>query len=249
MPARLEESSAISDDQRLRKDGGAKVLVVDDEAPIVEAVAYSLRKEGFLTETAADAEQCLDAVRTYQPDLIVLDVMLPSASGFDVCRILRKQSDVPIIMLTARADETDRVVGLEIGADDYIVKPFSMRELVARVKTILRRAGTTVDAPTERPIQDGGLVIDPAQFEVRLKDARIDLSPKEFDLLRFLMAHPGQVFTRQALLDRVWGADAYVEERTVDVHIRWLREKVESTPSRPERILTVRGVGYKYRGG
>ncbi len=248
-PARPQETSPIGDDQRTKRDGGAKVLVVDDETPIVEAVAYSLRKEGFQTQTASDAEQCLQAVRTYQPDLIILDVMLPSASGFDICRILRKQSDVPIIMLTARADETDRVVGLELGADDYIVKPFSMRELVARVKTILRRAGTSIEAPSDRPIRDGDLMIDPSRFEVRLGDGRIDLSPKEFDLLRFLIAHPGQVFSRQTLLDRVWGADAYVEERTVDVHIRWLREKIEAAPSRPERLLTVRGVGYKYRSG
>lgn len=228
-------------------DTGTRVLVVDDELPIVEAVAYSLRKEGFQTATAGDAEQCMAAVESYQPDLIVLDVMLPSASGFDVCRRIRKDSNVPIIMLTARADETDRVVGLEIGADDYIVKPFSMRELVARVKSILRRTGNAPDAPRDRPIQDGDLIVDPSRFEVRLGEKRIDFSPKEFDLLRFLLSHPGQVFTRQALLDRVWGADAYVEERTVDVHIRWLREKVETAPSRPERILTVRGVGYKYR--
>ncbi len=248
-PVRSQEPDRTPEEQRLIRDGGAKVLIVDDERPIVEAVAYSLRKEGFQTETAGDAEQCLAAVRVYQPDLIILDVMLPSASGFDICRTLRKQSEVPIIMLTARADETDRVVGLELGADDYIVKPFSMRELVARVKTILRRAGATVDAPIDRPARDGDLIIDPARFEVRVGEARVDLSRKEFDLLRFLITHRGQVFSRQALLDRVWGADAYVEERTVDVHIRWLREKIEALPSRPERILTVRGVGYKYRGG
>jgi len=243
------EPATNVEDQRARRDGGARVLVVDDETPIVDAVSYGLRKEGFQTATAGDAEQCLDSVRTFQPDLIILDVMLPSASGFDICRELRRHSDVPIIMLTARADETDRVVGLEIGADDYIVKPFSMRELVARVKTILRRTGSSAETQTEQPTQDGDLIIDPARFEVRVRNARVDLSPKEFDLLRFLITHPGQVFSRQALLDRVWGADAYVEERTVDVHIRWLREKVEATPSRPERILTVRGVGYKYRGG
>ena len=242
------QEPGAGEEQRVRREGGARVLVVDDETPIVEAVAYSLRKEGFQTLTVGDAEECLDAVRTYQPDLIVLDIMLPSASGFDVCRTLRKESNVPIIMLTARADETDRVVGLELGADDYIVKPFSMRELVARVKTILRRAGATAEAPLDRPIRDQGLSIDPARFEVRLSDARVDLSPKEFDLLRFLMAHPGQVFSRQSLLDRVWGADAYVEERTVDVHIRWLREKIEDTASQPRRLLTVRGVGYKFSG-
>jgi len=246
---RAQDSVANTDEPASRRETARKVLVVDDESPIVEAVAYSLRKEGFLTSTAADADECLEAARSYQPDLIILDVMLPSASGFDVCRELRSYSNVPIIMLTARADETDRVVGLEIGADDYIVKPFSMRELIARVKSILRRAGVSPDAPSEQPIQDGDLTIDPGRFEVQLGARRIDLSPKEFELLRFLMSHPGHVFSRQALLDRVWGADAYVEDRTVDVHIRWLREKIEKLPSRPERLLTVRGVGYKYRSG
>lgn len=226
-----------------------KVLVVDDETPIVEAVAYSLRKEGFETLTAGDAEECMDGVRSFEPDLIVLDVMLPSASGFDVCRMLRKQSNIPIIMLTARAEETDKVVGLELGADDYIVKPFSMRELIARVKTILRRAGNPFESSGARTIQDGILSIDPSRFECSVGEKRVDLSPKEFDLLRFLVTHPDQVFSRQSLLDRVWGADAYVEDRTVDVHVRWLREKIEDNPSRPERIVTVRGIGYKYRSG
>lgn len=223
-----------------------KVLVVDDETPIVEAVAYNLRKEGFQALTANDAEQCLDMARAEKPDLIILDVMLPSASGFDVCRMLRKQNDVPIIMLTARAEETDRVVGLELGADDYITKPFSMRELMARVKSVLRRTHTGITA-TDTVVKVGNLTIDPNRYEVTLGDKRIELSPKEFDLLRFMATHPGQVFSRQALLDRVWGADAYVEDRTVDVHIRWLREKIEVNPSRPERLLTVRGVGYKFR--
>ncbi|MCW3051172.1 MAG: two component transcriptional regulator [Chthonomonadales bacterium] len=223
-----------------------KVLVVDDENPIVEAVAYNLRKEGFQALTASDAEQCLDIARSERPDLIILDVMLPSASGFDVCRMLRKQNDVPIIMLTARAEETDRVVGLELGADDYITKPFSMRELMARVKTVLRRThvGTIT---TDSIVKAGNLTVDPNRYEVTLGDKRIELSPKEFDLLRFMATHPGQVFSRQSLLDRVWGADAYVEDRTVDVHIRWLREKIEVNASRPERLLTVRGVGYKFR--
>ena len=223
-----------------------KVLVVDDENPIVEAVAYNLRKEGFQTLTASDAEQCLDIARAEKPDLIILDVMLPSASGFDVCRMLRKQNDVPIIMLTARAEETDRVVGLELGADDYITKPFSMRELMARVKSVLRRTHTGAVA-TDAIVSVGNLTVDPNRYEVTLGDKRIELSPKEFDLLRFMATHPGQVFSRQALLDRVWGADAYVEDRTVDVHIRWLREKIEVEASRPERLLTVRGVGYKFR--
>lgn len=223
-----------------------KVLVVDDENPIVEAVAYNLRKEGFQALTASDAEQCLDIARAEHPDLIILDVMLPSASGFDVCRLLRKQNDVPIIMLTARAEETDRVVGLELGADDYITKPFSMRELMARVKSVLRRTHTTT-ITTESVVKVGSLTVDPNRYEVTLGDKRIELSPKEFDLLRFMATHPGQVFSRQSLLDRVWGADAYVEDRTVDVHIRWLREKIEVNASRPELLLTVRGVGYKFR--
>jgi phosphate regulon transcriptional regulator PhoB len=223
-----------------------KVLVVDDENPIVEAVAYNLRKEGFQALTASDAEQCLEVARAEKPDLIILDVMLPSASGFDVCRMLRKQNDVPIIMLTARAEETDRVVGLELGADDYITKPFSMRELMARVKTVLRRTHTGAIS-TESIVKVGNLTVDPNRYEVTLGDKRIELSPKEFDLLRFMATHPGQVFSRQSLLDRVWGADAYVEDRTVDVHIRWLREKIEVNASRPERLLTVRGVGYKFR--
>ena len=224
-----------------------KVLVVDDELPIVEVIAYNLRKEGYLTCTAIDAEQCIEVVRTEKPDLIILDVMLPSASGFEVCRALRRQSSVPIIMLTARADETDRVVGLELGADDYITKPFSIRELMARVKAVLRRAQPN-EIPAAAVVKAGQLPIDSHRYEVTVDGKKVDLSPKEFDLLRFLVTHPGQVFSRQALLDRVWGADAYVEDRTIDVHIRWLREKIEPLPSRPERLLTVRGVGYKFRG-
>lgn len=222
-----------------------KVLVVDDEQAIVEAVSYNLKKEGFGVLTAADAEQCLELVRRETPDLVLLDIMLPSASGFDLCRLLRKQGDIPIIMLTARADETDRIVGLELGADDYVTKPFNMRELMARVKSVLRRS-TNEETPANQPMQSGNLTIDPNRYEVRLSDQPITLSPKEFELLRFLMAHPGQVFSRHVLLDRVWGAEAYVEERTVDVHIRWLREKLETNPSQPIRLLTVRGVGYKF---
>ena len=223
-----------------------KVLVVDDENPIVEVICYNLRKEGFIACSASDAETCIEAVKTQQPDLIILDVMLPAANGFDVCRALRRHSNVPIIMLTAKAEETDRIVGLELGADDYITKPFSIRELMSRVKAVLRRT-QTVDLPGSGVVRVGQLTIDPDRYEVTVGDRRVELSPKEFDLLRFLATHAGQVFSRQALLDRVWGPDAYVEDRTVDVHIRWLREKVESTPSKPDRLLTVRGVGYKFR--
>jgi phosphate regulon transcriptional regulator PhoB len=224
-----------------------KVLVVDDEQAIVEAISYNLKKEGFGVVTAADADQCLEVARRETPNLVLLDIMLPSASGFDLCRLLRKQGDVPIIMLTARADETDRIVGLELGADDYVTKPFNMRELMARVKSVLRRSASG-DSPAPGPLQSGSLTLDPARYEVRLDERPLTLSPKEFELLRFLMTHPGQVFSRQVLLDRVWGAEAYVEERTVDVHIRWLREKIETNPSQPNRLLTVRGVGYKFAG-
>jgi phosphate regulon transcriptional regulator PhoB len=223
-----------------------KVLVVDDEAPIVEVITYNLRKEGFQTVSAMDAETCIELVRSEKPDLIILDVMLPAASGFDVCRSVRRHSDVPIIMLTARAEETDRVVGLELGADDYITKPFSIRELMARVKAILRRTQAGEMPSASSIVRVGDLMIDPVRYEVTVGEKRVDLSPKEFDLLRFLASHAGQVFSRQALLDRVWGADAYVEDRTVDVHIRWLREKIETVPSHPVRLLTVRGVGYKF---
>jgi phosphate regulon transcriptional regulator PhoB len=221
-----------------------KVLIVDDEFPIVESVAYNLRKEGYTVLTAENAEDCMRIVRSEEPDAIILDVMLPSASGFDVCRTLRRESDVPIIMLTARAEETDRVVGLELGADDYVTKPFSMRELTARVKSVLRRrspGGVT----TEGRLQAGELIIDQKKHEVTLAGKVVDLSPKEYSLLVLLVSYPDQVFSRQALLDRVWGPHAFVEDRTVDVHIRWLREKIEDLPSSPRRLLTVRGVGYK----
>lgn len=233
-------------DRRNPRDG-MNILVVDDELPIVEAIAYNLRKEGFKVFTAADAEQCLEVTRREDLGLVILDVMLPSSSGLDICRSLRKQGDIPIIMVTARADETDRVVGLELGADDYVTKPFNMRELVARVKSVLRRAAPQ-EVAEQAVLQSGNLVIDPARYEVYVSQRRVVLSPKEFELLRFLALHPGQVFSRQVLLDRVWGAEAYVEERTIDVHIRWLRKKVEELPSQPTRLLTVRGVGYKFSG-
>ena len=224
-----------------------KVLVVDDETPIVEAVAYNLKKEGYSVLTANDAEQCLEIARRENPALVVLDVMLPSASGFDVCRMLRKHSDVPIIMLTARAEETDRVVGLELGADDYVTKPFNMRELVARVKSVLRRTNGQ-ETKAENAVVVGDITIDPSRHVAKVGLRELVLSPKEFDLIHFLVSHPGHVFTRQTLLDRVWGSESYVEERTVDVHIRWLREKIELTPSQPCRLLTIRGVGYKFDG-
>ena len=222
-----------------------KVLVVDDEAPILEAVSYNLRKEGFETITADDAESCMRMFRTHQPDLIILDVMLPSGSGLEICHRIRAEHETPIIMLTARVAETDRVIGLELGADDYVTKPFGMRELMARVKSVLRRGSRgTSKEPTGR-IEVADIIIDEPRHTVVVRGNKVSLSPKEFALLLLLAQHPEQVFSRPTLLDRVWGMNAFVEERTVDVHIRWLREKVEEDASNPKRLVTVRGVGYK----
>ena len=231
-----------------------KVLVVDDEPAIVEAVTYNLRQQGFQTLVAGDADAALRLLREKSPDLVILDVMLPSGSGFDVCRLIRQSgSTIPILMLTARVSEADRVQGLEIGADDYLVKPFGMRELMARVKALLRR-GATPASSDQLPVKGAtiasatlGLIIDRDKREVRLGEATLTLSRKEFDLLTILASHPSRVFDRQTLLDRVWGEDAYVDDRTVDVHIRWLREKIEPVPGKPQYLLTVRGVGYKFQ--
>jgi len=221
---------------------GKKILVVDDEAPILEAVSYSLRKEGFKVSVAMNAEACMRSFREDQPDLIILDVMLPSASGLQVCKRIRATHDTPIILLTARAEERDKVLGLELGADDYVTKPFSVRELLARVKAVLRRGA---DDGGSNLIQLGDLLIDEARHEVSVRGSMVDLSPKEFALLSFLARSPGIVFNRQTLLDRVWGSDAYVDERTIDVHIRWLRSKIEIDAAEPKLLITVRGLGYK----
>lgn len=224
-----------------------KVLAVDDEQPLLDALKYSLEREGFEVVVAIDSEEALQLFAEQKPDLVILDVMLPTRTGFEVCQLLRKRSNVPIIMLTAKSAEGDRVVGLEIGADDYITKPFSMRELMARIRTVLRRSlatSTTIGSV----LKAGSITLNPDLHEAWLNDTPLNLSPKEFALLRFLMEHPGQVFSRQTLLDRVWGDDKFIEERTVDVHIHWLREKIEPDPRKPRYLLTVRGVGYKLRG-
>lgn len=242
----------------------ARILVVDDEPAIVDAVTYNLRQHGYQPLVAADADVALRLFRERKPDLVILDVMLPSGSGFDVCRLIRQSgSKTPILMLTARVAESDRVQGLEIGADDYLIKPFGMRELMARVKALLRR-GATGDAPAQSlpgglgtPLPSSptimasvvlGLVIDVEKRDARTAEKSLTLSRKEFDLLSLLASHPGRVFDRQTLLDRVWGEDAYVDDRTVDVHIRWLREKIEPAPGKPQYLLTVRGIGYKFVG-
>ncbi|HEY3332068.1 MAG TPA: response regulator transcription factor [Capsulimonadaceae bacterium] len=237
----------------------AKILVVDDERSIVEAISYNLRKEGYEVLSAADAQECVAIARRQPPDLVVLDIMLPSGSGLDVCRQLRlEHGNIPVLLLTARAEEEDRVRGFDSGADDYVVKPFSMRELLARVRALLRRriqAAPTAPVPQptvavpaveDKVVTVGELIIDRSRREITLGGRKIELSRKEFDLLLTLASNRGQVFDRQTLLNRVWGEDCYVEDRTVDVHIRWLREKIETVPSRPERLVTIRGIGYKF---
>lgn len=223
----------------------ARILIVEDELPLAQAIAYNIKKEGHVPIVAHDGEEALNAFRREQPALILLDILLPTASGLDICRRIRASSAVPIILVTACAEETDRVVGLELGADDYVVKPFSMRELMARVKAVLRRASEAVAAQTDSEITCGNIVIDPARREVTVDGRQVPLTRLEFDLLLFLATHPGRVFDRTTLLDRVWGDPMHSSERTVDVHIRWLREKVEADPGNPRHILTVRGVGYK----
>lgn len=222
-----------------------KVLLIDDEPTILEMVETKLRREGYSVFTAETAEDGMRLYRQVRPDILLLDVMLPQRSGFDLCKAIRKESQVPIIFMTARAGEADRVAGLELGADDYVVKPFNLGELAARVKAILRRSSS--DKPVEI-VEAGNLKIDPARHLATLGGKELVLSPKEFALLYFLVRNAGQVFSRDTLLDRVWGQDAFVSPRTVDVHMRWLRERIEESPSHPARLQTVRGVGYRFVG-
>ncbi len=233
-----------------------KILVVDDEVSLQETLAYNLKKEGYLVEVAGDGLTALDMARTSKPDLVVLDVMLPGMDGFEVCRVLRQESNIPVLMLTARDDEIDRVVGLEVGADDYLAKPFSTRELVARIKALLRRvrlikeeAGTAAkEASQPKLLVFDDLVIDMTRREVRLNGEVVPCKPKEYELLTFMGQHRGRVLTRELILERVWGWGFVGDSRTVDVHIRWLREKIEPVPEKPQRIITVRGAGYRFEG-
>lgn len=235
-----------------------KILVVEDELTLQETLAYNLKRQGYEVTTAGDGASALDLARTLHPDLIILDIMLPGIDGYEVCRILRQEMNTPMLMLTARDDEIDRVVGLEVGADDYMTKPFSMRELLARVKAMLRRvrmmreeinASTAApSAVTAETIVFGNLTLDLTRREVRLAEQPLALKPKEFELLLFLAQHRGQALSREFILERVWDWNYIGDSRTVDVHIRWLREKIEQDPSSPNRIVTVRGAGYRFEG-
>jgi len=223
-----------------------KILVVDDEPTLVAIVKYNLEREGYQVVTAADGESGLSVARAERPDLIILDLMLPGLDGFEVCRILRREMTVPVLMLTAKTDEVDKVVGLELGADDYVTKPFSMRELLARVRALLRRAEAP---PAEAKVLTAGdLQVDLRRREDSRQGQALLLKPKEFDLLAFFLRNRARAFTRDQLLDQVWGYDFAGDTRTVDVHVSWLRQKIEDEPAKPTRLLTVRGVGYRFEG-
>jgi two-component system alkaline phosphatase synthesis response regulator PhoP len=226
-----------------------RILMVDDEKDIVDLVAYNLEKEGYETLKALDGEKALQLVRTKTPDLVVLDLMLPGIQGLEVCKRIRKDPEtasIPIIMLTAKGAEIDKIVGLEVGADDYITKPFSVKELLARIKAVLRRSEARRAAVQAEVFEFKGLHIDFKSYEVTVDGKRVDLSPTEFRLLKFLSRNPGRVYSREQILDRVWGDEAFVEPRTVDVHIRRLRSRIEHDESSPDYIVTVRGAGYKF---
>jgi len=234
------------------------ILIVEDEPALRDTLSYNLKKDGFAVEAVGDGRSALESARRLKPDLIVLDLMLPEIDGFEVCRILRKEMITPILMLTARDDEIDRVVGLEVGADDYLTKPFSMRELMARVKAQLRRSRLLreeLDKPSpddsQKPhekLSFKNLVINLTRREITLDGEPLALKPQEYELLVFFAQHKGQMLSREFILERVWGWDFIGDSRTVDVHVRWLRQKIEADASDPKRIVTVRGGGYRFEG-
>lgn len=221
-----------------------RVLVVDDEPAILELVSFNLRKEGYDVLTASEGNAALSVFRAEKPDLVILDLMIPDPDGYEVCRQIRAESSVPVIMLTARTEERDRVKGLDIGADDYVVKPFSPRELLARVRAVLRRSPTWQE---EELLAAGDLVIDTERHEVKVAGVQVDLTPKEFDLLKILAESPGKVLERDFLLEKVWGYAFAGATRTLDVHIRRLRQKINDDPTNPRYIETVHGLGYKFK--
>jgi len=236
-----------------------KILVVEDELTLRETLEYNLARLGYQVITTADGFEALALVNSERPDLVLLDLMLPGLDGFEICRRLRREHSMPVLMLTARADEIDKVVGLEVGADDYLTKPFSMRELLARVKALLRRAQLLREAigtpgkpsptpPTSEQLRLGDLVFNTERHEIYRGATLLHLKPKEYELLTYLALHRGRVLTRERILEEVWGWDFGGGTRTVDVHIRWLREKIEDDPANPLRIVTVRGTGYRFEG-
>jgi DNA-binding response OmpR family regulator len=233
-----------------------KILVVEDEPALQETLAYNLEKQGYKVETVGNGQLAVETARKFTPDLVLLDIMLPGMDGFEVCKLLRREMNIPIIMLTARDDEIDRVVGLEVGADDYLSKPFSIRELIARVKAQLRRTQVIRDElqkmqtsePELKTLTFDNLIINLTRREVTLDGDVKALKPQEYDLLEFFAKHRGQMLSREFILERVWGWEYVGDSRTVDVHVRWLRQKIERDPANPTRIVTVRGGGYRFEG-
>ena len=233
------------------KQGRKTVLIVEDEDNLLAPLIYNLEREGYRVVTATDGGEGLELAREESPSLVILDIMLPTMDGIQVCRVLRSESDVPILMLTAKGEELDKVLGLEMGADDYMTKPFSMRELVARVKAMLRRAELSPASTNGRKggiIKSGDLSIDVEARKVSLSGVPVKLKPKEFDLLALFAAHPGKAFTRDDILDTIWGGKDNIDRRTVDVHVRWIRQKLGEGDGAPRKIITIRGHGYRFEG-
>jgi len=230
-----------------------KILIVEDDLTLQETLVYNLSRQGYDIDTASDGTTAVEKVQQNPPDLILLDIMLPGMDGFEVCRIIRKNFTTPILMLTARDDEIDRVVGLEVGADDYLTKPFSMRELIARVKALFRRSHILQQDQQSQPNQKkkyafDDLEIDQDRREIRINGKVVEFKPKEYELLIYFAKNQGHVLSREQILEEVWGWDYFGDSRTVDVHVRWLREKIEKDPAVPQRILTVRSAGYRFDG-
>ena len=223
-----------------------RILIVEDEPALAESVQYSLTREGFDVVVAPDGEEALERFRTGNPDLVILDLMLPRLSGLDVCRIVRGESSVPIVILTAKDGEADKVSGLELGADDYVTKPFSMRELVSRVRALLRRAGMAAQPEPVEVLRGGPIELDVGKHEARVGGEPLALPPKEFELLEAFLRRKGRLLTRDFLIEEVWGPDYYGDTRTLDVHVKRLRQKVETDPHEPAHLLTVRGLGYRF---
>ncbi len=225
-----------------------KILLVEDEASLVETVRYALEREGFEVDVALDGQAALERFAADAPDLVILDLMLPAVSGLDVCRRIRETSTVPIVMVTAKDSESDKVAGLELGADDYVTKPFSVRELVSRVRAHLRRVQMSTPAPQGAVLTGGPVRMDVERHEVMVRDQAVSFPPKEFDLLESFLRSPGRLLTRELLIQRIWGDDYVGDTKTLDVHVKRVRQKIESDPHEPEFLLTVRGLGYKFAG-
>jgi two-component system response regulator RegX3 len=229
----------------VNEDGATRILVVEDEESLADTLRYNLEREGFLVSVAGDGRRALERFGAEQPSLVILDLMLPEMSGLDVCRQIRQVSDVPIVMVTAKDSEADKVTGLELGADDYVTKPFSIRELISRVRAHLRRAGMHGGTPDE-VLSGGPVQMDVARHEIRVDGELVDFTPKEFHLLETLLRRRGRLLTREFLISEIWGADYFGDTKTLDVHMKRLRQKVEEDPHHPTHLMTVRGLGYRF---